>query len=84
MKEDPSTTVTSVSSLAIEPSDVPAASLKVNVSATGSGSLIPEDSIKMWSRPSGLDANFAISTNKSSRSVQQMQPLLNATIFSSA
>ena len=84
MKEEPSTTVTSVSSLAIEPSDVPAASLKVNVSATGSGSEMPDDSIKMWSRPSGFDANFAISTNKSSRRVQQMQPLLNATIFSSA
>ena len=84
MNDELSTTVTSVSSLAIEPRDVPAASLKVNVSATGSGSLIPEDSIKMWSRPSGFEANLAISTNKSSRSVQQMHPLLNATIFSSA
>ena len=47
MNEAQSTTVTSVSRRAMSLSDVPDGSLKVNVSATGNGSLMPELSMRM-------------------------------------
>mmetsp|Transcript_88538 Transcript_88538/g.190063 ORF Transcript_88538/g.190063 Transcript_88538/m.190063 type:complete len:283 (+) Transcript_88538:378-1226(+) len=78
----PSTTVTSVSSAATSPRDLPSSSAKVKVSATGSGSEIPEDSTTRWSkRPSFAKA--ATSFKRSSRSVQQIQPFDISTILSS-
>jgi hypothetical protein len=60
----------------------PKSSVKVNVSATGMGSDTPVDSIRIESKRPSL-ASVATSCIKSSRSVQQMQPLLISTIFSS-
>ncbi|SSS05519.1 Uncharacterised protein [Acinetobacter baumannii] len=71
-----------VSSRANSLREFPFSSSKVKVSATGSGSEMPVDSITNWSkRPSS--AKRLTSTNKSSRSVQQIQPLLISTSFSS-
>ena len=77
-----STTVTIVSNDATSDNEIPSSSANVNVSATGSGSDIPVDSItKLSKRPSW--ANFPTSISKSSRNVQQMHPLLISTSFSS-
>mmetsp|Transcript_39098 Transcript_39098/g.85922 ORF Transcript_39098/g.85922 Transcript_39098/m.85922 type:complete len:277 (-) Transcript_39098:1651-2481(-) len=57
-------------------------SLKVKVSATWSGSEMPEDSTITWSKRRSA-ARFARVLSRSSRSVQQMQPLESSTIFSS-
>mmetsp|Transcript_95376 Transcript_95376/g.269943 ORF Transcript_95376/g.269943 Transcript_95376/m.269943 type:complete len:386 (+) Transcript_95376:442-1599(+) len=78
----PSTTVTSVSSSATSPSDLPSSSAKVNVSATWSGSEMPEDSTTRWSKRRSA-ARPPISFSRSSRSVQQMQPFDSSTSFSS-
>jgi hypothetical protein len=78
-----STTVTIVSRAATSPSETPSSSRNANVVATGIGSLIPVDSITMWSkRPSA--ASRPISTTRSSRSVQQMHPFVISTSCSSA
>mmetsp|Transcript_27283 Transcript_27283/g.87632 ORF Transcript_27283/g.87632 Transcript_27283/m.87632 type:complete len:283 (-) Transcript_27283:187-1035(-) len=78
-----STTVTRLCRLATSPKLTPlASSVKVNVSATGSGSEMPDDSTRTWSkRPSA--ASEASEVSRSSRSVQQMQPLDSSTSFSS-
>mmetsp|Transcript_16709 Transcript_16709/g.54212 ORF Transcript_16709/g.54212 Transcript_16709/m.54212 type:complete len:386 (-) Transcript_16709:440-1597(-) len=78
-----STTVTRLCRLATSPKLTPlASSVKVKVSATGSGSEMPDDSTRTWSkRPSA--ASEASEVSRSSRSVQQMQPLESSTIFSS-
>mmetsp|Transcript_50778 Transcript_50778/g.163276 ORF Transcript_50778/g.163276 Transcript_50778/m.163276 type:complete len:380 (-) Transcript_50778:71-1210(-) len=78
-----STTVTRLCRLATSPKLTPlASSVKVKVSATGSGSEMPDDSTRTWSkRPSA--ASEASEVSRSSRSVQQMQPLESSTSFSS-
>ena len=57
-------------------------SRKVNVSATGSGSEMPDDSTITWSKRCSA-ARPASDVSRSSRSVQQMQPFESSTILSS-
>ncbi|MNO74701.1 hypothetical protein D3C76_657150 [compost metagenome] len=60
----------------------PSSPSKVKVSATGSGSEMPVDSMTNWSKRPSL-ARRSTSSRRSSRKVQQMQPLLISTSFSS-
>mmetsp|Transcript_32413 Transcript_32413/g.75574 ORF Transcript_32413/g.75574 Transcript_32413/m.75574 type:complete len:224 (-) Transcript_32413:1108-1779(-) len=77
-----STTVTRLWRLATAPSCTPvSASAYVKVSATGSGSEMPDDSIKTWSKRRSA-ARAASDVSRSSRRVQQMQPFDSSTIFS--
>ena len=79
---DASTTVTMVSSAAMWLRRNPSSNSQSNVAATGIGSDMPVDSITMWSnRPSR--ASWPTASIRSSRSVQQMQPLVSSTNFSS-
>ena len=82
-KLTPSTTVTSVSRRATDDRLSPLSSSKVKVSATGNGSEMPVDSITRYSKRPSPASRFT-SSSRSSRSVQQMQPLLISTSFSSA
>mmetsp|Transcript_30104 Transcript_30104/g.80340 ORF Transcript_30104/g.80340 Transcript_30104/m.80340 type:complete len:205 (-) Transcript_30104:1907-2521(-) len=82
--EAASTTVTRLYRLATSPRLPPVtSSRKVNVSATGRGSDIPEDSISTWSKRRSA-ARDASDVSKSSRKVQQIQPLESSTIRSSS
>src|SRR5690606_24295805 len=79
----PSTTVTNVSNLQIAYKSMPmVASAYVKVWATGTGSLIPEDSMTMYSMSPSF-TSFSTSMIRSSRSVQQIQPFCISTNFSS-
>lgn len=81
-KVEASTTVTMVSSRASSPRRNPSSNSQSKVAATGIGSEMPVDSITSWSkRPSR--ASLATASIRSSRSVQQMQPLVSSTSFSS-
>ncbi|SHY41833.1 Uncharacterised protein [Mycobacteroides abscessus subsp. abscessus] len=81
-KVDASTTVTMVSSRATCPRLVPSSNSQVNDAATGMGSEIPVDSITSWSNRF-CRARFPTASIRSSRKVQQMQPLVSSTSRSS-
>ena len=82
--EAASTTVTRLCRLATSPRLTPLlSSVNVKVSATGSGSEIPDDSTSTWSKRRSA-TRLLIAVSRSSRSVQQMQPFESSTIFSSA